>query len=306
MNERIASYAHIILALFLSPLLSGVVNRVKAKFGGRTGQPLLQAYYDLFKLLRKGAVYSRTTTLVFRLGPVASLGAALAVLPFLPIGGVRAFAEFAGDFLLALYLLGIIRFVTVLAALDTGSAFEGMGASREVRFSALAEPAMLLGFAALAVLSGGRSLSGIYAAHASRTLLVAGGAAFPLVAAAFFLILLAENARIPVDDPNTHLELTMIHEVMVLDHGGVDLGLIQYASGLKLWIFCALWCGVALPVRFGNPWADLGFGFGGVFAAAIIVGVVESAMARLKMTRVPQMLLAANVLCIVALALVMR
>jgi len=137
---------HPVLALLLSPLLLGVINRTKARFAGRQGAPLLQAYYDLAKLLRKGAVYSRTTTWVFRAGPVVGLAAALATTTLVPLGGVPAAMNFAGDLVLLAYLLGVMRFFTVLAALDTGSSFEGMGASREVAFSALAEPALLLGW----------------------------------------------------------------------------------------------------------------------------------------------------------------
>ena len=134
-----------VLALVVAPLLTGVINRVKAMFAGRHGQPLMQAYFDLAKLLRKGAVYSGTTTWVFRTGPVAGLAAVLVALAFVPLGKVPALVSFNGDFLLVAYLFGVMRFVTVMAALDTGSRFEGMGASREVQFSALAEPAWVMG-----------------------------------------------------------------------------------------------------------------------------------------------------------------
>ena len=149
-----------------------------------------------------------------------------------------------------------MRFVTVLAALDTGSAFEGMGASREVQFAALAEPALLLGLAVLVRSTGSLSLSGAFAALTPAAW-AHQGAALVLVLGTLFVVFLAENARIPVDDPNTHLELTMIHEVMVLDHGGPDLGLIHYGAALKLWVLGALLVGVALPVQGLATWAGL-------------------------------------------------
>ena len=155
----LASIAHVVLAMLLAPMLPGVINRVKAWFAGRRGPPLLQAYYDLWKLLHKGAVYSTTTTWIFVAGPIAGLACAATVLLIVPLGGVPGLLAFSGDFLLAAYLLGLMRFVTVLAALDTGSSFEGMGASREVFYSALAEPALLLGLAAMAAQSHSLSLS---------------------------------------------------------------------------------------------------------------------------------------------------
>src|SRR5262249_25388796 len=161
---------------------------------------------------------------------------ALALLPF---GGVPALLSFPGDVVLFAYLLGLARFFTVLAALDTGSSFEGMGASREVTFSALAEPALFLGLATIARHTDTLSLSGMFGVTTGASWHHTGPA-LALVAAAFIVIFLAENARIPVDDPTTHLELTMIHEVMVLDHSGPDFAFILYSSALKLWLLGTL------------------------------------------------------------------
>lgn len=297
---------NLLLALLLAPLLSGVINRVKALFAGRRGPPLLQPYHDLFKLMRKGAVYSRTTSWIFRAGPVLAAAAAAASLALMPLGGVPALISFPGDLLLFAYLLGLMRFVTMVAALDTGSAFEGMGASREAWFSMLAEPALLIGLAALAVHSGALSLSTMMNGLGLPELGGPGAPLIVLVAAAFMIVLLAENARIPVDDPNTHLELTMIHEVMALDHGGVDFGLIQYAAALKLWALGALLTGVVLPAPVGAPPVDAAVGVALIMAAAVIVGVIESVMARLKLVRVPQLLVAASTFSVLALALALR
>ncbi len=296
---------HIALALSLSPLLVGTINRTKSLFGGRTGQPLLQSYYDLARLLRKGAVYSSTTSWIFRAGPVAGLAAALAALTLLPPGGGRSPLAFAGDFFLFAYLLGVIRFFLVLAALDTGSAFEGMGASREVMISALAEPAMLAALAALAHLTGSLSLSGLMGG-AGEDGFIAAAPVVLLAAAALFGVMLAENARIPVDDPNTHLELTMVHEVMVLDHSGPDLAYILYTSALKIWLLGAVTVGVLLPLSGLDPWASLGALVAGLFVLAAIVGVIESSFARLKMSRVPVFLGGAAALSVFAFIIVYR
>ncbi len=302
---RTTSFIQPFLALVLSPLMLGVINRTKAWFAGRRGPPVLQAYYDLSKLLRKGAVYSRTTTWVFRAGPIVGLAAVLEATALVPLGGKPAPLAFAGDLILLAYALGLMRFFTVTAALDTGSSFEGMGASREVTFSALAEPALLLGLAAVARLTGSLSLSGMSAAMSPETWRQAGPV-LALVTAALMVVLLAENARLPVDDPNTHLELTMIHEVMALDHSGPDLAFILYGAALKLWVLAALLVGLVWPVRTGNAWLDIGAGLGAMFAVAVAVGVVESSMARLRLLRVPQLLVGAGALAALALILTLR
>jgi formate hydrogenlyase subunit 4 len=277
------------LALALAPLLPGVINRTKAVVAGRRGQPLLQAYYDIAKLLQKGAVYSRTTSVLFTAGPLVSLAAVVAASAFLPWAGGAPLLSFGGDILLFAGLLGLARFMTILAALDTGSAFEGMGASREAWFSALAEPALLLGLAGLARPAGSVSLAGILACPALWT---GAGAALLLTAGAVFVVFLAENSRIPVDDPTTHLELTMIHEVMVLDHGGVELAAVQYGASVKLWTLGGLFVCLLVP-RTGLWAADVGIGLAGMAVTGIVTGLVESVMARLPMGRVPQLLVAA-------------
>ncbi len=294
------------LALFLGlpPLVLGVVNRVKSTFAGRQGPPVWQLYADLWRLARKGAVYSRTTTWVFRAGPVVTLAAIASAGLLMAFGGSPATLSFNGDFVLFAYLLGLARFATVLAALDTGSSFEGMGAAREVTFSSLAEPALFLCLVTLARATGSLSLTGMLGpalpaawSHAAPALLLA--------AIALFVVALAENARIPVDDPNTHLELTMIHEVMVLDHSGPDFALILYGASLKLFLFGSLFVRIllGLPVE---GLAGVGVFLAGVLGFAVLVGVVESTMARLRLVRVPQLLVGASVLSAFGLVLLLR
>jgi formate hydrogenlyase subunit 4 len=300
-----AALAHLALALALSPLLPGVADRVKALFAGRAGRPLAQRYFDLARLARKGAVYSVTTTWVFRFGPVAALAAPALGLLVLPAGGTPALAPFAGDLFLLLGLLGLARFAVVAAALDTGSPFEGMGGSREASFSALAEPVLFLVFVSLARRTGELSLSPLFH-RIDPWLWQHHGAMLAMLAAALFCVLLAENSRVPVDDPNTHLELTMIHEAMVLDHSGPDLAAITWGACLKLWIFSSLVASLAVPVRTGDPWIDGAAHLGGVFAVAALTGAVESVTGRLRLTSVPQFLAVGGALALLSLLLLMR
>ncbi|MBP7127749.1 NADH-quinone oxidoreductase subunit H [Myxococcota bacterium] len=296
--ERLAA---LVLALVLSPLLPSLVVRVKAFFGGRQGMPLLQPYLDLWKLLRKGTVLSRTATSLFRLGPIVALAATLSALVFLPMFGMPAVLSFPGDLVVLAALLGLSRFAIVLAAMDTGSSFEGMGASREVHFSALAEPTLFLSLAALAHRAGSSSLTGIAENLGD---LPWSDTALPLLLCglSLFVVMLAENARIPFDDPNTHLELTMIHEVMILDHSGPDLGIIHFQAGLKMWIFAGLI--VSLTVHAPTEGIPAGAGTWTVAVLLLVlgVGVVESIMARMRLVHVPRLLVGAGVLALTALA----
>ena len=286
-------------ALLLAPLLLGLINRTKAFVAGRRGPPLFQPYRDIAKCLRRGAVYGEVTSWLFRLGPVVNLATLIAALLIVPFGGVGAVLSFPGDLIVLPGLFALGRFVTVLAALDTGSSFEGMGASREVHFAALAEPALLVALAVLVRVTGALSLAEIYGAITvaawTRAL-----PALALVAMTLVVLVLVENTRIPVDDPTTHLELTMIHEVMVLDHSGPDFGYIQYAAALKLWILGALFVGLVIAVRSGSPWLDGGAALLGMAGLAIVIGIVESAMARYRLTRVPQFIVGAATLSVVA------
>jgi len=298
-----ASLAPPLCALAFAPLLPGIVNRTKAFVAGRRGPPLLQPYRDICKSLRRGTVYGEVTSWVFRLGPVANLAALLAALLMVPLGGISAPLSFTGDLIVLVGLLAVGRFATVLAALDTGSSFEGMGASREAHFAVLAEPALLLALATLVRASGGLSLSGTYGALGpSRWLAVLPGLA--LVAITLLVLELVENSRIPVDDPTTHLELTMIHEVMVLDHSGPDFAFIQYAAAIKLWLIGSLLVGLVVPVR-GAWWLCLPAMLVGMAVLGAVIGMIESAMARYRLVRVPQFIVGAATLSVVAFILML-
>jgi formate hydrogenlyase subunit 4 len=286
---------HVLFVLLMPPLLLGVIVKIKALFAGRRGAPVLQLYYDLAKLARKDSVFSTTTTWVFRAGPVVGAATALVAAMLIPFGSHAAPIAFAGDVVLFAYLFGLGRFFTVLAALDTGSAFEGMGGAREATFSCLAEPALFLGMLVLVRRSASISLSAMLGSALPGEW-GGAGASLVLVAVSLFIVLLVENSRIPFDDPNTHLELTMIHEVMVLDHSGPSLGLILYGASMKLFVLGALVVRIALPFSVEGLWTDWGIFAAGMLGLAVIIGVVESVMARLKLTHVPRLLVTACLL----------
>jgi formate hydrogenlyase subunit 4 len=303
MDTRILALIMFVLALVLCPLLPGLINRVKARFAGRAGPPLLQKYYDLRKLLGRDVVYSTTATWVFRACPVVVPGAAVAAAALTPFGRGGSLLSFPGDFLIWAGAFTCARVFMILAALDVGSSFEGMGGSREAWYAVLAEPALFLAMGVLAVISRDSSLSGFFLSLTPET---TARHFMPLLfaALALFVVALSENARIPVDDPTTHLELTMIHEVMILDHSGPDLALVEYGGMLKLWVMGALAVGAAVPVDIGSMWLDTACFLGGMLVFAVIIGTVESVMARLKLVRVPQLLVGAVVLAAMAVVMV--
>ncbi len=282
--------------LILLPLpMLGLINVVKSRVAGRRGPPLLQPVFDVLRLLRKGAVYSRTTTWVFAFGPMIGLVATFLAGLIVPSAFPTSPFGFPADVFVVAYLLGLGRFFTMASALDTGSAFEGMGASREAAFSAMAEPALLLALMILCIPSRVPSFGDAFSAlPAAGGLLRSPG--LMLAALALGVVLLAETARIPVDDPNTHLELTMIHEVMVLDHSGPDFAFIQIGYAMKMYVLGAVLVHLVLPIP-QDGWAAPALFIVGQAAVAIEIGVIESIMARLRLSRVPQLLIGA---CVVA------
>jgi formate hydrogenlyase subunit 4 len=296
---------HLLLLLLLPPLLLGVIVKTKAAFAGRVGAPLFQVYFDLVKLMQKGMVISTTTTWIFRIGPAVGLVTALLAGLLIPLGHERAPIAFTGDLVLFAYLFGLGRFFTVLSALDTGSAFEGMGATREATFSCLAEPALFLGLLVLAKRAASLSLSGMLGGALAGKWQGAP-AALVLVVVSLFIVVLAENSRIPIDDPNTHLELTMIHEVMVLDHSGPLLGTILYGASIKLFVLGAVVVRTAIPFGTGSSYWDWILFVLGMLGFSVLVGVVESIMARLSLRHVPSLLVAACLMSAFGIILLAR
>ncbi|TWT46088.1 Formate hydrogenlyase subunit 4 [Phycisphaerae bacterium RAS1] len=298
----VAAIPEAALVLALPPLLLGAIVKTKAWFGGRDGPPWLQPYYDLHKLMRKGVVYSQTTTWIFRAGPIVNLAAMLTAATLIPVLSSDAPLGFAGDLILVAYLFALARMLTVLAAMDTGSSFEGMGASREVTFGAMSEPALFLSFTVLAIATGSLQLSQMIGSQL-YTAWATAGPAMLLVVGALMIVLLTETCRVPVDDPATHLELTMIHEVMVLDHSGPDFAYITYAAALKFTLLGSILLHAAIPHPGWPLWVDVPLRFLELAALAVLVGVIESTMARLRLNRVPLLLASASVLAALAAVL---
>ncbi|WP_321492668.1 NADH-quinone oxidoreductase subunit H [uncultured Desulfobacter sp.] len=278
-------------AILVAPFFSGLILKVKAFFGGKKGPPILINYYTLIKLFKKGSVYSNSTTFVFKLGPIISLAASVTVLLFLPIAGYKPVFSFNGDVIFVLYILGLGRFFTIAAAMDTASPFEGMGAAREAYFPIICEAAMFMILIFFYRFTGELQLSAYFAGSNTHNMWSSAGAPLLFIVISLFIILLTENSRVPVDDPATHLELTMIHEVMVLDHSGPDFGLIELGSFCKLMFYASIISRMILPLEsifFGFPMVMY---IAGLLVVYISVGVTESVMARYRMDKVPQFVL---------------
>jgi formate hydrogenlyase subunit 4 len=281
------------LWLLLAPLLPGIINKVKAWVAGRRGPPVFQLYYDLARLWQKSVVLSTLASPGFIIGPAVAWVALMGAAMLMPLGPAGAVFSFRGDVLLLIYLLALARFCTAWAAMETGSAFEGMGSAREVSYAVLAEAAIIAAVLSLSVQTGSVTLV--------TMLSPTTGAGAVLLAAGLFTVLLAENCRVPFDDPNTHLELTMIHEAMVLDHSGPPLAVILHGASIKLLLCAVLLTEAVLPVGNLPPLAAAGALAGGVLAVTVGVGVVESLLARFAFRRVPLLLTMAFLLCMFAL-----
>jgi formate hydrogenlyase subunit 4 len=279
--------------LLLAPLLPGIINKVKAWVAGRRGPPVLQLYYDIARLWKKEVVMSTFASPAFIILPAVTWMALLGAAMLVPLGPLGSGLSFRGDALLMLYLLALGRFCTAWAAMETGSAFEGMGTVREVSYAVLTEAAMIAAVLSLSVQSGSIALATMLAP--------ASGAGAVLLAAGLFIVLLAENCRVPFDDPDTHLELTMIHEAMVLDHSGPPLAVILHGAALKLLLFTVLLVQAVLPLGQLQPLAAAGLLAGSVLCVTVGVGLVESLLARFAFRRVPLLLTAAFLLCLFAL-----
>jgi formate hydrogenlyase subunit 4 len=276
---------NLVLMVFLPFLFVGTISRIKFIWAGRKGAPLLQPFYDFLKLLKKGEVLSQTSTSIFEYAPIVSLGTVFAAGLLVPMAGGFAIAGFEGDFIVFAYLLALGKFLSILGAIDTGSSFEGMGASREATFSALVEPAFFIIMAASIAASGSGSFSGINASVSSGQeggILVAA-----MAACALLIMMLTEGCRVPVDDPTTHLELTMIHEVMVLDYSGRGMALIKYTAALKMVLICSLLANFLIPASTDFLASSLIY-VGILAAVAVLIGCLESLMARMRMSHIPQ------------------
>lgn len=279
MQIEIASY--VVLTLLGAPLLNGLIKRSKARLQNRRGPGLLQGYLDILKWLQKDAVISPTTSWIFNVAPYLYFAAVFAAVIQL----------FHLDFLLMIYLLAFGRFFLVLASLDAGSAFGGMGGAREMFIATLVEPALLIGVATLALPVQSTNLPQLYAAAMQQPLNLAQ----LLAALAFYLVLLAETGRIPIDNPDTHLELTMVHEGMILEYSGRRLALIHLAAAVKQLLYVLLFCKLFLP--WGSSfWLPIKAALVGVSLAC-----VETSTNKMRLFRVPGFLLLSGMIALLAL-----
>ncbi len=299
--------AQAVAFLLVAPLLHSLVKKMKAGLQLRQGPPLLQGHYDLAKLLRKQPVRSTAASWVFVAGPRVSFATALTAALLVPALRPWAPLESAGGILVLVGLLALGRFALALAALDTGSPFGGMGASREMTIGALAEPALMLGLFTVGLSAGSLNLGEL-----TRRTLERGVSWHPselLAAAALFVVLIAETGRVPVDNPATHLELTMIHEAMLLEYSGPDLALSEWASSVKELTFMVLLVDLFLPLGMGGPgpwwmpWIAPLWLAAKLFLLAVLVVLVESTNAKLRLFRVPELMAVSLVLGFLALAI---
>ena len=295
-----------LLGILLAPFFSAIILKIKAFFGGKKGPSLLINYYTLSKLFKKSSVYSTSTTFIFKLGPMVSLCATLTVLLFLPIAGHRALVSFDGDVIFIFYLLGLGRFFTIAAAMDTASPFEGMGAAREAFFPIICEATMFMLLVLLYTLTGALRLDAYFAGTQPLAIWQMVGSPLIFMVIALFIVLLTENSRVPVDDPTTHLELTMIHEVMVLDHSGPDLGLIELGSFCKLFFYASLVARLICPFEMGGLLLNMGVFAGSLLLVYGIIGVTESVVARFRMDMVPRFVIASFGLAVFATIITME
>ena len=293
--EIIVNFLSPLAALVTAPFLFGVINKTKALFAGRKGAPLLQAYYDIFKLLQKDSVVSNTTSGITKVAPVIIFATTLAATIFIPLTSCCSPLAFTGDFILLFYLLGLARFFLILYALDTGSSFEGMGASREAFISALAEPVVFIVILTLLRMDQTTSIQTAFALYADKNWVITSLALIPM-----FIVLLAENARIPFDDPNTHLELTMIHEVMILDASGPELGIFEYSASIKLWLFALIITKMIFPFQGLSTIAEISLTGLIMLIICVVIGIIESVMARCRFAKMPQLMYGAAVIAMIA------
>ncbi|MFI5089470.1 MAG: respiratory chain complex I subunit 1 family protein [Terriglobales bacterium] len=294
-----------LLLLAIAPLVRGVIARLKARIQNRHGASVWRPYADLAKLLRKENLVPPSASIVFRFAPTIVFAATVTAAAFVPVLHGSALLGAKGDFILFVYLLALSRFFLSLGAMDGGSSFGGMGASREALVSALAEVPLLLGLVAVAILARTATLAGIVQ-WTVRQDFTQISAVHALAFAALALVAIAETGRIPVDNPTTHLELTMIHEAMVLEYSGPSLALIEWASAVKLSLLLALLIGVFAPWGMAGGvsvaalvLATLAFLLK-VFVLALAIAVVESSIAKLRMYLVPDFLGVASALAILA------
>jgi len=295
-----AGFVLIVIAAFFFP---GIILRTKSIASGRKGPGLFQPVKDIIVLLKKGSVFSTTTGLIFQIAPAVTLASIICAILLLPFAEQKALFSFEGDFVLFAYLLALGKFFTVIAALDTGSSFEGMGASREALFSLLVEPAFFILLATFAMFTGYTSFSVIF-----NHFFITGNdyvMIYSIIGIYLFIqIAMVENSRVPIDDPKTHLELTMIHEVMILDYSGFDKALIHIGTYLKFALYGSLIYNLIVPAGW-NIFLQTGLFLAVQAFFAIVIGITESFRARNKMNKNPKFILTLSAIAWIAFTVIL-
>ncbi len=304
MNDLLLALIQAALILGLAPLVTGIIRKVKALLQSRRGPPVLQPYYDLRKLFRKSSVISSDASWITSVTPFVCMIAMMVAALLVPVFITASFGSL-GDLIVVVYLFATARFFMALAALDAGSTFGGMGSSREMMISAIIEPAILLSIFSAALIAGTTDLAGI------SQVLVLGGTdllrpTLFLAFAAFFIATLAENARIPFDNPATHLELTMIHEAMLLEYSGKQLALMEMASMTKLMLCITIAWSAFFPFGMATELSPLPVAVGLIaflvklLLFALAIALIESSMAKMRLFRLPNLLTGSFILAFLA------
>ena len=291
----------ILILIFMPFIMIGIIKKTKAFWGGRKGVKLLQPLYDVLRLLQKETVYSETTSWVFKFAPIVGFSTILFAGLLVPMIEGISIINIPFAFIIFSYILGFGKFFSLIGAMDTGSSFEGMGASREACFSTIVEPAFFIFMGSIVALTSNHSFANLKVILDNAG--IYGYLIIALAVITLFIMLLIEGCRVPVDDPTTHLELTMIHEVMILDNSGVDLGLITWGAAIKMFLFEALIAALIIPM--GLPvWGSIIAFLAIICLISIIIGTVESSIARFRMTHVFEFIFIMSITSLIILTLV--
>lgn len=293
---------NLIILLFVPFLIMGLIKKTKSFWGGRKGPSIMQPWFDFVRLMKKDFVISNTTSAVFKITPVITFASVIFAGLFVPLASGCAIVNIPVGLIVFAYILGLGKFFALISAMDTGSSFEGMGASREACFTSIVEPAFFM------VIGSIMALTGNYTFEALGKILSSAGTYGILIivftALVLFIMLLTEGSRVPVDDPATHLELTMIHEVMILDNSGSDLALLTWANGIKMLLISSLIAYMIIPSNVSDFVGVLLY-LGVIALLSVIIGTVESSMARIRMSHVFEFVFIMSSLALVVLSLVM-
>lgn len=292
---------NLIILLFVPFLMMGIIKKTKAFWVGKKGASVFQPLYDFIRLMKKDFVISTTTSEVFRVAPIINLAAVIFAALFAPLASGQAIINIPAGLIVFAYTLGLGKFLSLISAMDTGSSFEGMGASREACFTTIVEPAFFILIASIMTLSGNYTFDAL-----SKIISSAGSFGILIIAFAvviLFIMVLVEGSRVPVDDPATHLELTMIHEVMILDNSGSDLAFFTWANGIKIMLISSLIAKMIIPDNIGI-WLAILLYLAVMFVISALIGTIESSMARIRMSHVFEFVFIMSSLALVVLSLV--